>query len=248
MVERVERFCSPTRTLSQSCAGASVDVFDPDELVVLNPPVGGDRRSPEGWRGPAPRRSGVALTRFLAAHHDELHIGLSSSSRCPCRVHLFVQPHQGSRPRARAAATPQASQCGGAHAPTEATAVAGDAPGPRHGVQRPPAPQRTTCRCSARCRGSTAGAPRDQCDGKRAHRSRRAGRRQTNWRDPSAAGRVMALGRPDSVWTARGFETGALRSPKRALLCCGRCTQIGAHSAFTALKAMAGIVQNPIST
>jgi hypothetical protein len=29
--------------------------FDPDELVVLNPPAGGDRRS-LGWRGPAPQR------------------------------------------------------------------------------------------------------------------------------------------------------------------------------------------------
>jgi hypothetical protein len=38
------------------------------------------------------------------------------------------------------------------------------------------------------------------------------------------SGYLKSLGaRPDSVWTAWGFEIGALRSPWRALLCCERC-------------------------
>ena len=51
--------------------------------------------------------------------------------------------------------------------------------------------------------------------------------------------------RPDSVWTARGFETGALRSPWRALLCCGRCRSAPTLPSRPQGRA-AGIVEIPV--
>jgi predicted ATPase len=62
----------------------------------------------------------------------------------------------------------------------------------------------------------------------------------------NSSGALFLLGaRPDSVWTARGFETGDLRSPWRALLCCGRCRSAPTLPSRPQGRA-AGIVEIPV--